>query len=308
MIDFTSSFAQFLLAFLIVLILYIITLIVLSVDALVVVPSYKVKPREQISIKTGNNSSAVLAKSRFNTIFPFVKGNFARIPPSVNGSTGSQFTYQYWMKINDSKESNFKDLVVLLKGDDKKYKVGYYNTSGDMSLIQDRVEGPKHMIKCPLIRFKDSYKNMVVEFNTNKHPDVQIDIDLEKRDKEAQRKNLLAFLPLDWFMMTFVFEENYSQTEGTENGIRFTFYINDIPYLSASGSTTPILRNNFIKHNDGDLFILPNHDSKTDILTMGDIKFFNYAKTDAEVRQDFENRSKSFADSEKSQSIFTSFQ
>lgn len=308
MVDMNSSFVQFLLAFLVVLILYVITLIVLSVDALVSVPSYKVKPREQVSIKTGNNSSALLAKSRFNTIFPYVKGNFARIPRSVNGSTGSQFTYQFWMKINDPKESNFKDLVLLLKGDDRKYKIGYYNPGGDMNLLSDRTEGPKYMIKSPLIKFKDSYKNMVVEFNTNKHPDVQIEIDLEKSGKEAQRKNLLAFLPLDWFLMTFVFEENYSLAEGTENGIRFTFYINDIPYQSASGSTSPLLRNNFLKQNDGDLFILPNHESKTDILTMGDIKYFNYAKTDAEVRQDFENRAKSFVDSEKSQSIFTSIQ
>jgi hypothetical protein len=306
MFEMNSPFVQFLLAFIIVLILYVITLIVLSVDALVSVPSYKVRPREQVSIKTGNNSSALLAKSRFNTIFPFVKGNFARIPRSVNGSTGAQFTYQFWMKINDPKESNFKDLVLLLKGDDKKYKIGYYNPGGDMSLLTERTEGPKYMIKSPLIKFKNSYKNLVVELNTNKHPDVQIQIDLGRSDKETQRKNLLSFLPLDWFLMTFVFEENYSLSEGTENGIRFTFYINDIPYHSVSGSTSPILRNNFLKQNDGDLYILPNHESKTDILTMGDIKYFNYAKTDAEVRQDFENRSKSFIDSEKSQSIFTS--
>jgi hypothetical protein len=211
------------------------------------------------------------------------------------------------MKINDTTESKYKDLIILLKGEDKKYNIGYYNNGGDMSLQPDRTEGPKHMIKSPLIKFKDSYKNMVVEFNTNKHPDVQIHIDMEKRDSEAQRKNLLAFLPLDWFLMTFVFEENYSQSEGTENGIRFTFYINDIPYHSSSGSTDPILRNNFIKQNDGDLFILPNHDSNDAILTMSDIKYYNYAKTDADVRMDFEKRSKSFIDSEKSQSIFTSF-
>jgi hypothetical protein len=104
-----------------------------------------------------------------------------------------------------------------------------------------------------------------------------------------------------------VFEENYSQTEGTENGIRFTFYINDIPFQSNSGSTDLILRNNFIKQNDGDLFILPNHDTKNDILTMSDIKYFNYAKTDSDVRYDFEKRAKTFADSEKSQKLFTSF-
>ncbi len=307
MLGANSMFVQILLALLVVLIMYIITLIVLSVDSLLVVPSYKVKQREQVTIKTGNNSSAVLAKTRFNTVFPFYKGNFVKIPQSVNGTTGAQFTYQFWMKVNDPKDSNFKDLILLLKGEDKKYKVGYYNAGGDMSLQTDKTDGPKHMIKCPLIKFKDSYKNLVVEFNTNKHPDVQIEVNMENRDAEAKRRNLLSLLPLDWFMLTFVFEENYSQTEGTENGIRFTFYVNDIPFQTNSGSTDVILRNNFIKQNDGDLFILPNHDSKSDILTMSDIKYFNYAKTDAEVRQDFEKRAKSFADTEKSSSIFTSF-
>ena len=307
MMEGKSVFIQVLFALLVVLIMYVITLIVLSVDSLLVVPSYKVKQREEVVIKTGNNSSALLAKTRFNTVFPFYKGNFVKIPQSVNGTTGAQFSYQFWMKVNDPKDDNFKDLILLLKGEDKKYKVGYYNYSGDMSLLPEKTDGPKHMIKCPLIKFKDSYKNMVVEFNTNKHPDVQIEINMDKGDENSKRRNLLTLLPLDWFMMTFVFEENYSQTEGTENGIRFTFYINDIPFQTNTGSTDVILRNNFIKQNDGDLFILPNHDAKTDILTMSDIKYFNYAKTDAMVRQDFERRNKSFADSERSQSIFTSF-
>jgi hypothetical protein len=305
--NFGWIFTQILLAFLVVLILYVITLIVLSVDALLIVPSYKVKQREESVIRTGNASSAVLAKTRFNTIFPFAKGNYVKIPQSVNGSTGAQFTYQFWLKVNDTNDDNFKDLVLLLKGDDKKYKTGFYEMGGEMNLIQDSQESPKYMIKCPLIKFKDSYKNMVVEFNTNKHPDVQIEINMDKKDDDMRRKNLLSLLPLDWFLMTFVFEENYSQTEGTENGIRFTFYINDIPFQSNSGSTDLILRNNFIKQNDGDLFILPNHDTKNDILTMSDIKYFNYAKTDSDVRYDFEKRAKTFADSEKSQKLFTSF-
>lgn len=307
MLEANSMFTQVLLALLVVLIMYILTLIVLSVDSILVVPSLKVKQREEVFIQKGNASSAVLAKTRFNTVFPFYKGNFVKIPQSVNGTTGTSFTYQFWMKVNDPKDENFKDLILLLKGEDKKYKVGYYNTSGDMSLLPNKTDGPKHMIKCPLIKFKDSYKNLVVELNTNKHPDVQIEINMDKNDSDARRRNLLSLLPLDWFLMTFVFEENYSQTEGTENGIRFTFYINDIPFHTSSGSTDALLRNNFIKQNDGDLFILPNHDAKTDILTMNDIKYFNYAKTDAMVRSDFEKRNKSFADSERSQSIFTSF-
>lgn len=306
--NFGWTFTQLLLAFVVVLILYVLTLIVLSIDAIVSIPTYKVKPREEsvVVLDATKTSSADLAKLKFNTVFPFTKGNYVKIPKSVNGTSGTQFTYQFWMKINDITSTNYKDLVLLLKGDNKKYKVGYYDAS-TYKLLPDKIDHkPRYMIKCPLIRFKDNYKTMVVELNTNNHPDVHIDIDMTKGDDDNKRKNLLTLLPLDWFLFTFVFEENYSIQEGTENGIKFTFYVNDIPFQSNSGSTDDILRNNFLKQNDGDLHILPNFEDKTAILNMKNIKYFNYAKIDAEVRSDFEKGARSLDESERSQSMFSS--
>jgi hypothetical protein len=302
--NFGWVFLQLLLGFLVLFILYIATLVILSIDSLVVYPSFIVKQREEAVIVSKPLNSAVLAKSKYNTIFPFKK-DFVKIPQSVNGTTGSQFTYQFWMKVNNNEQNNFKDLVLLLKGDTKKYKVGYYDMESKR-LMEDKTEPSDYMIKSPLIKFKDSYKNMVVEFNTNNHPNVKINIDLDKGDDETRRKNLLSLLPLDWFMFTFVFEENYSMTEGSENGIRFTFYMNDIPVQINSGSTDVQLRNNFLKQNDGDLFILPNFESKIDILSLSNVKYFNYAKSDTDVRADFQRRSTDLGQQIRSQNLYTS--
>lgn len=295
---------QIFLALVVILVIYIVTLVVLSIDSLVTFPSFSVKRREESVIHTGNANSAQLAKTRFNTVFPFKK-NFVRIPQSVNGTTGTQFTYQFWVKVNDSGSSAFRDLVLLLKGDNALYKLGYYKRDGKrVNEIEE--PGAKYMIKAPLIKFKDSYKNMSVEFNTNNHPDVAIDINLDKVDEDSRRKNPLALLPLDWTMLTFVFEENYSVQEGSENGIRFTFYVNDVPIQTNTASTNPILRNNFLKQNDGDLFLLPNFTGASNILEMSDIKYFNYARTDLEVKGDFQKRVNTLTDGANRPNLFTS--
>lgn len=296
----TTVLKQLLLAFVVVLILYIITLIVLSIDSLIVFPSFSVKQREETIIRTGNATSAQLASTRMNTIFPYKK-NFVKIPQSVQGTKGTQFTYQFWLKVNETDTQYYQNLVLLLKGDDKKYKLGYYKQDGRLA----RTEPAKHMIKCPLIKFVDSYKHMAVEFNTNNHPDVVIDINFSANSEEDKRKNILSMLPLDWFMLTFVFEENFSIQEGTENGIKFSFYINDIPAQINSASTMPILRNNVLKQNDGDLYILPGFDSAVNVLSMSDIRYFNYAKTDLEIKADFQRRAKTLTEGASAHNLFT---
>lgn len=304
-----SVFLQVFLGLLFVLVLYFITLVVLSIDSLVTFPSFQVKQREETTIRTGNATSAQLAKTRLNTVFPFKK-NYARIARSVNGTTGTQFTYQFWLKVKDGNTRGaFKDLVLLLKGDNKKYKLGYYKRDGTKIAKPESEEPAKYMIKCPLIKFNSNYKTLRVEFNTNNHPDTGIDINLDKSvslGDDARRTNPLSMLPLDWVMMTFVFEENYSVLEGNENGIRFTFYVNDTPVQTNTAATDPILRSNFLKQNDGDLFLLPNFEGNGDIFEMSDIKYFNYARTDAEIKSDFKKRAKTLADSVHSPNMFTS--
>jgi hypothetical protein len=291
-INFGWVFLQLLLAFIVLLILYITTLVVMRIDSLVIEPSYKVKQREEAVIVDKQTTSASLSKTKFNTIFPF-KNDFLKIPSSANGTTGTQFTYQFWMKVNNTNERVFEDLVILLKGDIKKYGANFYDPQ-TLKLIPYLKQNPDYFIKSPLIKFTDSYRNMVVEFNTAKHPNVRIPISLDGLDPEQNRKNLLTLLPLEWFLFTFVFEENYSVRDGIENGIRFTFYLNNIPVIIATGSTDIMLMDNSLRLNDGDLYLFPNYQSDDNLLTVAGMKYYNYAKTDSDVKTDFSRGMKSF--------------
>lgn len=291
-INFGWVVLQLLLAFIVLLILYITTLVVMRIDSLVIEPSFKVKQREETQIVANEKSAASLSKTRFNTLFPFKK-DFLKIPKSVNGTTGTQFTYQFWMKVNNTNEKAFQDLVILLKGDTRKYGASYYDPK-TLKAIPYLKQAPDYFIKAPLIKFTDSYRNMAIEFNTAKHPNVQIPISLDGIDPEQNRKNLLTLLPLEWFLFTFVFEENYSIKDGIENGIRFTFYLNSIPVVIATGSTDIMLMDNSIRLNDGDMYLFPNYKSDDNLLSIAGMKYLNYAKTDNDVKSDFSRGMKTF--------------
>lgn len=291
-INFGWVFLQLLLAFIVLLILYITTLVVMRIDSLVIEPTFRVKQREEAIIVDKQTPAASLSKTKFNTIFPF-KNDYIKIPSSVNGTTGTQFTYQFWMKVNNTNEKPFQDLVILLKGDNRKYGANFYDPK-TLKLVPYLKQNADYFIKCPLIKFADSYRNLNVEFNTVKHPNIKIPINLDGIDPQQNRKNLLTLLPLEWFLFTFVFEENYSVREGIENGIRFTFYLNDIPVVIATGSTDIMLMDNSLRLNDGDLFLFPNYESTDNLVNMAGVKYFNYAKTDGDVKGDFSRGQKTF--------------
>ena len=279
----STSLYQLFFALILLVIIYFVTLQMLKIGSIVVYPTYTVKAKEEQVIVQGKATNG----ARFNTIFPFSKNGaaFRKIPRSVNGTTGAQFTYQFWAKVNDTNPENFKNLIVLLKGDDRLFKVGYYDRETNRKIEFENVT-PKHMIKCPLIKFGNSYKNLSVEFNTNNHPDVKINVNLEEGSEEHKRRNLLSLLPVEMVMFTFVFQENFSKYEGVENGIKFTMYINDVPFYTESASTNPLLRHNFLKQNDGDIYILPNVKNQG-ALDVANIKYFNYALTDSDVIASF---------------------
>lgn len=280
--DFKSSISQVFFAAFLVVTIYIISLQILNLDSLVVFPKYSVKPQQSTLILKGPVNSTEAGTS-FNTIIPFDANRFMSIPKSINRGTGAQFTYQFWMKVNSTSSKAFEDLVILMKGDSRLYKVAYYDRQTNSKIDSESDEKGKYMIKCPLIKFKNSYKNMVVEFNTNNHPDVAINIDLTEGNMEQKRKNLLSLLPREMVMLTFTFQDNFSIYEGSENGIKFTMYVNDIPFVTQTASTMPILKNNFLKINEGDLHILPNLSEKVNILSLANVQYYNYALTDKDV-------------------------
>lgn len=273
---------QILLAFIIVMILYIITLVVLNIDTIIVTSTTEVKPQETSVVLSGYAPVSYLSGKSYNTINSYAD-NYIKIGKSMNTHGGSQFTYQFWVRIDDPTDAYFNNLILLLKGDNRKYKIGLY----DMNNRKQVSKMPSdYVISCPLIKFVDSYRHMRVQFNTANNPMTAIDINMNPNDGTMGRRNALSLLPMSWYMMTFVFQDNFSYTNASENGINFKFFLNDFPYQENTASDNPSLRSNTIKQNEGNLYLVPNPPkvNSANFMRMGNVKYFNYALSEEEVR------------------------
>jgi hypothetical protein len=286
---------QVILGLVVIIILYIVTLVVLNIDSLVVSASQTVKPKEMTKITDGYASLSNLNNKNFNTISPYASA-FRKIGRSMNTMGGAQFTYQFWLRIDDANDDLFKDLVILLKGDKRKYNVGYYKELSQQAktpaisyqLDATKTQKSVYAIAAPLIKFKDSYRSFRIQMNTTNDPLVNIDIDVNQKAGPG-RQNLLSLLAIkNWFLMTFVFMDSFSIPKSSEDGIRFIFYINDIPYVEHTPGSMPQLKGNQLKQNDGDLFVFPNTSQSGEFLKIGNINYYNYAQTPKQVRKTFE--------------------
>jgi len=183
------------------------------------------------------------------------------------------------MKINEI--DDVPELILMHKGDENLYNVGYYTktSSGSEQFTRQTLIGPDRFIACPQIRFGKDYKTLKVRFNTTNDIFNEITIDL------SDKKKMINIQPGTWYLYTFMFEDNYSPLEQADNGIRFTFYLNDVLYWSESASSFPAFRNDTLKQNDGNLYFFLNNKSSRTFLEMGNIGYYNYALVSDEVRE-----------------------
>jgi len=85
-----------------------------------------------------------------------------------------------------------------------------------------------------------------------------------------------------------VFEDNFSSVDSAENGIKFTYYMNDAPYQINTASTEVSLRNNYLKQNDGNLYLFPRTPTVNgDFMNIGNLTYYNYALSIDQVRRTF---------------------
>lgn len=279
---FVNIIVQIMVAFITILIIYVATLNVLQIDRLITPLDTRVKRNESQIIINGYATPGQISKVSFNTINAY-SDNYKKIPKSLDSRGGASYTYQFWLKINDTDNNKYKDLILLLKGDNRQYITGIYNEKG--KLIEKKY--PEYTIKSPLIKFGSSYNNIIVEFNTANVPNYKFDINMNNDETLPSRRNLLSLLPINWFMFTFVFEDNYNIIDEHENGIKSSFFINEIPYQINNASSDPLLKNNRLVQNDGYLYLLPNYQSDGDSFKIGNITYFNSAINHDQIKKNY---------------------
>lgn len=202
---------------------------------------------------------------------------FLPLPRSVNRKGGAQFTYTFWLYLDDVSDENIKNKVLFCRGDMKQYD--YKVVDKSTSVILDT--GRTNVVKCPLIKFGANYKELVVEFNTtDKFNEKMVIMNNVSEGDSAVRRNAMSLMPHYWVMFTFVFEDNVPIND-FENGISIRFYINDTLYQIHKVRS-------MLKQNNGRMHILPD-ETKVGIKSarMCDFYYHNYALDDTAIQKLF---------------------
>lgn len=269
-----SPLVQVIIGVVIVTILYIMTLVFLDIEKIVDLPTNVVVSKETTVILSGKGPLAQIANKRYNTQNQYAT-NFKKCARSLNTRGGRQFSYQFWVKIDETSDNIYKDMIILMQGDIRKYKKGYYNMTGNNSQIATKPAD--HAIFCPMIKFGKSFREIIVKINTLRTMETSFTITSSNVATTASRSNIFSLLPLNWYMMTFTFEDNIDPNSGFENGIRFRFWLNDIQVADENATTNPVLLNNSIQDNYGDLHLFPNVVTTMNSAQFGNFIYYNYA-------------------------------
>jgi len=264
---------QGVLGLIIVALVYLVTLAVLRTDRLLTSGQGIVPLQQRLKTKVvdGYIDAFNLANTRLNTVNPLSQ-NFANIQRSYNRKGGAQFTYAFWIYLGDTTPANLRNKDILLRGDNRSYN--YRTTHGG-----DSREGSGVVVKAPRIRFGNTFRDFVVEFNTLDDVMTAVNMTAQRHPSDTSlRHNAMGMMDGRWTLLTFTFEDNVPIND-FENGLVVRMFVNDILYYTHRQRTT-------LRQNHGDLFLFPGEQPIRGC-RIGDLTYYNYAVGLKKVKDTF---------------------
>lgn len=272
---------QVVLGLVIIFCVYKMSLWLLRKDRLVVDDINDKDPKEMTKIVDGYVFTTLAANRSWSTLNPEAM-NFVKLPRSYNRKGGAQFTYSFWLYMDDTSSENVANKDILLRGDNRVYTFQKV-TDYDDGMIRDTIKQDVTdvLIKSPRIRFGPTYDSFVVELNTLHNPDEKIFISpMSSSDDATLRHNVLKLMQHRWAMFTFTFEDNVAIND-FEDGILVRFYVNDLLYGTYTIRST-------LRQNRGDFYLMQTSgDMGIKNGRIGDVYHYNYAISHAMVRDMF---------------------
>ena len=258
---------QLCLGVLVVIIAYFIALGVLREDNLTSNTKANLKdPKQKTLIMDGWMDSNNLHGRRFSTV-NHMSASYIPMPRSYNRNGGSQFSYSFWMFMSgEAAQSNVRNKDILIKGDIREYKYERLRTEAGKDTVIERESDI--LIKCPRLRFGESFSDLVLEFNTHDNINQKIYMNSQEHGTDLSiRHNLMAIMLKKWVLFTLTFEDNVPIND-FENGIVVRLFVNDLLYYTHRISST-------LRQNHGDLFLFPSGDVTG--CRIADLAYYNYA-------------------------------
>lgn len=269
-----QNVVQFAGGLVIVLVLYYLSLFVLHQDSLVKDPAVDVSSLTRTMVLSGFIEVPIITDTVYETLDPRA-ASFVALPRSYNRQGGAQFTYQFWLFLDDVLTTTIANTTILMRGDPVTYS---WNDAKGV------VQGPAVAITCPSISFGSTFDEIKINFNTlDTVLNTYTTKALAPPDNPNSRRNLLGLMSSKWVLFTVVFEDNVPISE-FEDGIMLRLYINDVLYDNASypGKT--------LRQNNGQLILFPTLDGTSGSVNkarIGDVSYYNYAITADIVSQVF---------------------
>lgn len=236
---------------------------------------------------------------------------FKDIKPSINQEGGAEYSYNFWINIdqevlNGMRDSNKKDIVLFLKGE----KNIYYNSRSNFNCANANISNnPVVLTKNPLVRLSGDGRKIAVEYNniynseSYQHGTAYKNCSLisSTSDWNKRNKNILGIYDIEfnkkWFMVSIVMKEvadsnnvlslNRASCKMYINGVKLldkkveTKYVNNIHSATFKNNSSPFYINPLITKDTVRDNINPfNRVTTGDALKMADIKYYNYAIND----------------------------
>lgn len=257
---------QIIIGLVIVVVIQLIALKVMKTDQLVVDKKSGSQSAQITMIMNGFVDTSAFVNKSMNTV-DLSAPNYVAIPRSVNRKGGAQFTYQFWMYMDQPNAAAYRDKILFIKGDPNPYEVKKVElTAGKGEKHLETVTG-KPVISCPMIKFGESEKQMHVMFNTLENLFEKVIIETHPNESHAMRRNLPSLAPNKWVMYTLVFEDHVPIND-FEDGISIKFFFNDVLYqvFRVRGA---------LRQNNGNFVVCPNGGMTG--CRMGNLAYYNYA-------------------------------
>lgn len=256
--------------------LYYVSLLLLWQDKLVRDSRVDVRVPHRTKIIEGFIEVPVITDTVFDTLDPRAD-SFVALPRSFNRQGGAQFTYQFWIFLDDVAPATVANKTILLRGDPKSYK-------------WNDILGKPHTgvaIACPSISFGDTYDQIQIRFNTLDSIETVYktkSLSIDPVEDPASRRQMLKLISKKWVLMTVVMEDNMPVSE-FEDGLRLRFFVNDVLYDQATyaGKT--------MRQNNGQLILFPTLDGNGTGINkarVADVSYYNYAVDAAGVKEVFD--------------------
>lgn len=221
----------------------------------------------------------------YNTMY-LDASNYIDLKRSVNKQGGAQFTYQFWIYVDNPEyliEENQKILEgedqrhpfpIFIKGDPQRYNYEHFEDMDKRSkgkFVRD------HTSFCPKVTFGNKNNEIIVSFNTTKAINEQVSIIKKDSDRSTRRHNVLSLQPRKWIMYTIVFLDNIPVND-FETGLIVKLYVNELLYKL---DTFP---NTAIRQNNGDFVLLPDGPANVEAnLRISNLCYFNHAVAENEI-------------------------